>query len=268
MLIGQKNLFKKLDSYTITTLPKTILFLGEEGCGKRTFAKYIANRLNLNIVEINEVVEPDVISEYQYSPVNTLYIIDLRNFLKKEGKTQNSFLKFIEEPGKNSFIIMTANSEIGILPTILNRCTKLYFEAYSIDELKSLHWLTPSSNEYMYKVCRTPGQLIATSEYDVDTACKLSNLILDNVETLTFDRLLATSFYINLKNREDQISFNLFLNTIICLAYESYLTKKRNTDYIIYKYAAQALQTSVIVGGLDEQTLIGFLTNVYDEVHN
>lgn len=268
MLIGQKNLLKKLDSYTIATIPKTILFLGEEGCGKRTFANYVANRLDLKVVEINEVLEPDVISDYQYNPVNTLYIIDLRNFLKKEGKAQNAFLKFIEEPGKNSFIILTANSEIGILPTILNRCTKLYFESYTIDELKSLHWLTPSSNEYMYKVCRTPGQLLATSEFDVNTACQLSNTILDNIKQLSFDRLLASSFYINLKNREDQVSLSLFLNTIICLAYESYLTKKRDTDLIIYKYAAQALQTSVIVGGLDEQTLIGFLTNVYDEVHN
>lgn len=34
-MIGQSNLVKKLDAYTLATLPKTILFIGEAGCGKK-----------------------------------------------------------------------------------------------------------------------------------------------------------------------------------------------------------------------------------------
>ena len=34
--IGQRKLLEKLNKYTRETLPKTLLFLGDEGCGKHT----------------------------------------------------------------------------------------------------------------------------------------------------------------------------------------------------------------------------------------
>ena len=35
---------------------------------------------------------------------------------------QQAFLKTLEEPGENSYIILTADSETSLLPTILSRC--------------------------------------------------------------------------------------------------------------------------------------------------
>lgn len=266
MLVGQKKLLEKLDSYTIKTVPKTILFLGEEGCGKRTFAKYLANRLDLNFVEITDALTPSQLSDYQYTVLGTLYLIDLRKFLTKEGKAQNSFLKFIEEPGENAFIVLTANSEIGILPTILNRCTKIYFESYTADELKQTQWLETKAFDELYDICRTPGQVISTSVDDVKKAYDLSQLILDNIKALSYPRLLATTLYINDKWHEDRLTFELFLNTLIYVAYKNYLKNNRLTDLIIYNCAVKALQTKIIVGGLEEHALVNLLTNIYDEV--
>lgn len=267
MIVGQKKLLQKLDSYTIKNVPKTILFLGEEGCGKRTFAKYLANRLDLKFVELDTAPTPEEISSYQYAVLGTLYLIDLRKFLTKEGKAQNAFLKFIEEPGENAFIVLTANSEIGSLPTILNRCTKMYFESYTAEELKQTQWLETSTDDVIYKICRTPGQVLNTSIEDVKKAYDLSRVILDHITELTYPRILSVALHINDKWHEDRLTFELFLNTLIYASFDSYLTNKRPTDLIIYNCAAKALQTQVIVGGLEEHLLVNLLTSIYDEVH-
>ncbi|MEK7111531.1 MAG: hypothetical protein AAB856_02975 [Patescibacteria group bacterium] len=62
---------------------------------------------------------------------------------------QQAFLKTLEEPGENSYIILTADSETSLLPTILSRCKIIRLPAgipdpivdsqrYSVDILQRL----------------------------------------------------------------------------------------------------------------------------------
>ena len=133
--IGQQALLNILSSYTLSTLPKTILFIGEKGCGKRTVAKILANRLNLELVTFESDFAGEDLVEFQQKPVETLYMIDLANFSEKQ---QNQFLKFIEEPSPYVYVLLIAESESGVLDTILNRCMKYQFENYSVDQLKQI----------------------------------------------------------------------------------------------------------------------------------
>ena len=43
--IGQARLVNIINNYTMSTLPKFLLFFGVMGCGKKTFAKYLADKL-------------------------------------------------------------------------------------------------------------------------------------------------------------------------------------------------------------------------------
>lgn len=267
MIIGQANLLKKLDSYNINTLPKALLLIGEEGCGKKVMSKYLADRLNLKLVNIKEKLDPDKIIEYQYCINRTMFVIDLRDFLTKEGKNQNNFLKFIEEPGKNAYIVLLANSEVGILPTILNRCTKLYFESYTIEELKKSQWLTPKDNDLLYKVCRTPGQLQAVSEEELNKAKELCELVLNTVSQKTYAETLGLLKYINDKKHEDRVSLLVFLNTLIYLSYEKYVNTQDNIALIIYKHTTQALQNYIMAALLEEHLIINLLLNIWEEVN-
>ena len=61
-------------------------------------------------------------------------------------------LKFIEEPLKNSYIIILAESTNQLLPTIYNRCQVMTFAPYSIDELRNF-----TQDELVLSVARTPG---------------------------------------------------------------------------------------------------------------
>ena len=55
--IGQRKLLEKLNKYTRETLPKTLLFLGDEGGGKHTVIKMLAEKCALDVIEINEKVD-------------------------------------------------------------------------------------------------------------------------------------------------------------------------------------------------------------------
>ena len=121
-IIGQKNLKTKLDSYSITEFPKTILFIGEQGCGKKLLAKHTADRLGLEFVELEEKVTNEDLEIFESNTYPTMYFINLDLFSDKQ---QNSFLKFIEEPVANVYVVLGCESETTVLPTILSRSAVL-----------------------------------------------------------------------------------------------------------------------------------------------
>ena len=90
---GQEKLLEQLNKYTLATLPKTLLFLGDKGCGKHTFINNLCERLSLDKHIITTKITPEQLIEFSQRPVPTAYIIDLTDFTEKQ---QNQFLKFIE----------------------------------------------------------------------------------------------------------------------------------------------------------------------------
>ena len=147
----KKKILNKLKSYTITTLPKNLLFLGPCGSGKHTIAREVAKYYSVDIIELSAAnFEDEKLIEYQQDPLDKLYVIDLDTFLLTQ---QNKFLKFIEEPGLHVFTVLTASSENSVLPTILNRCIKYRLEDYTIDQLKQIRNF---KDEKIYQICKTP----------------------------------------------------------------------------------------------------------------
>ena len=53
--VGQEKLINTLNSYTLDSLPKTMMFLGESGCGKHTLAQTLAEKLGLTILKISRL---------------------------------------------------------------------------------------------------------------------------------------------------------------------------------------------------------------------
>jgi Holliday junction resolvasome RuvABC ATP-dependent DNA helicase subunit len=50
--IGQKLLLNKLNNLNLDSMPRSLLLLGDVGCGKHTYSNLIANRLGLKLVDI------------------------------------------------------------------------------------------------------------------------------------------------------------------------------------------------------------------------
>ena len=75
-----------------------------------------------------KVAEKPIISN------NKVYIIDDADTMTQEA--QNCLLKTLEEPPEYVTIILIGSSENNFLTTIKSRCTKIYFEKISNEEIK------------------------------------------------------------------------------------------------------------------------------------
>ena len=119
MLKGQDELLTQINSYTLDTIPRSVILLGLKGCGKHSLITYIANRLDLPTVFITESIDNEVVETFITRPQPYIYVFNT-DFLSI--KQQNVLLKFIEEPLKNSYIFICCETKSQLLDTILNRC--------------------------------------------------------------------------------------------------------------------------------------------------
>lgn len=220
-MIGQEKLISELDKYTLKTLPKTLLFLGEQGSGRRTLIKSMAARFSLPIIEITNDTSAEQLIDFSQSVLKTLYFINLDNIIQKN---QNKFLKFIEEPSENTFIILIAEHESSILSTIFNRCVTYRLENYSLDQLKQV---AIYSDELIYKICQTPGKLKNIDEQSFKKLYNLCETIVSKANRASFANTLSISTKINFKEEYNKFDVELFFKLLNYVAFNFYL--KNNT---------------------------------------
>ena len=87
---------------------------------------------NIGVDEIRYIV-----SEFQKTPLEKaakkIYIIN--NFDNINNVAANAFLKFIEEPTKNTYGIIIVNNKDNVIDTIKSRCQIVNFRSNNFDEL-------------------------------------------------------------------------------------------------------------------------------------
>lgn len=142
---------------------QSLLFAGPDGIGKSLFALALAKLLfseqsgsQRQLEKIDEGVHPDIriyhpegksgmhsmesmrqlIEEVYLPPNEAPYKI----FIVHEAErmltySANALLKTFEEPAVNSIIILLSHHSKQLLPTILSRCSQLYFNALSEGEI-------------------------------------------------------------------------------------------------------------------------------------
>ena len=167
------NFFIKL--YEANKLPNKMLFSGESGIGKSTFAYHLINYLfskkekfsyDINSCTINELNHSFSLVKQNIHP--NFYLIDLlnnkqsidikqiRKMITYTNKTAfnekvkfvlidnieflnissvNSLLKVIEEPNNNTYFILIHNSHKNIIKTLRSRCIDFKFH-FTNDEKK------------------------------------------------------------------------------------------------------------------------------------
>ena len=263
-IIGQSKLLSKIDTYyTMNSLPKTMMFLGQAGCGKHLVAKYVAETFKLDYVEINDNVSASDFDDYLYSTISTLYVINLNEFTEKQ---QNQFLKFIEEPSKSVYVILTATSEAGILPTILNRCIKYNFEPYTKEEVEQI---TGSKvNDTAYNIFKTPGKLLNLTEASFQSIISLADKLVKNIDKASYANTLSISAKINYKDLYNKIDFNLFFDAVEYLAFEDYKNNTNEQSFIVYKITNQFKQYATKTNLIKETLMLNYLTTLWEATHD
>lgn len=259
--IGQKNLLSVIDSYTLSTLPKTLLLIGPAGCGKKTVTNYIKDKFGFELEVIDENITQDQLIEFSRRTIPTIYRIDLINF---NEKSQNQFLKFIEEPSDSVFVVLTAYSEIGVLQTVLNRCTKLTFEPYSISELQQFFTAT---DPVMYDICKTPGSLVNMSQKLFDSLIGVCKGLCEYSSSMSLPRILAISAEVNCKDNYDKFDFDMFFDAMAFTSYKRFKELNDELSFKIYLTTVELKKKRINKNIVKDSFLINYLNRLFEVTH-
>ena len=224
---SQNHIYQFLERKTRDTFPRALLLIGESGCGKHHVCDLIKNKLNLDMQDISENLNFDFLMQLYERPQPYIYIIEASKISVKE---QNTILKFIEEPLKNSYIVILAENSNQLLLTILNRCQKLIFNPYSIDELRSL-----TNNELVLKIAKTPGQVTSLLANNLEDIVALSNKIIDKIGTANLPNVLTISDKLAFKGEKDKFDIECFSRTLNYLLVEKIKTDNNIKYQEMYK---------------------------------
>jgi len=261
-LIGQQHILAALEKYTLRTLPKTLLFIGDAGSEKHLLAQKLAERFGLEVVEItNKVTDEDIIS-FQQDPNTKFYTILLNNFTEKQ---QNQFLKFIEEPSPNVYIILMARTTVGILPTILNRCIKFYCSEYTQEQLEKVaSFAVRNPNDLVYKICKTPGQLMDVDGDIIAALYKRCVEIVTLISKANYANAIKVATEVNCKEEYDKYDYNQFFAMMEYVAFENFLKTKSDLSYKIYTLTNSYRQKMITLPLAKEALLLNYLTNLWE----
>jgi DNA polymerase III gamma/tau subunit len=261
-IIGQAKLLSKIDAYyDANRLPKTLMFVGPSGCGKHTMAKYIAEKFTLDLVEINEDVTSQELDGYLYSTIKTLYVIDLSKFTEKQ---QNQFLKFIEEPSNSVYVALLATSEAGVLNTVLNRCIKLCFEPYTIEQIGQI--TNATVNELAFKIFHTPGKLLNMTEGNLQSLMSVAEKVVFNLQNASYSNALVVSTKINYKDLFNKLDFDLFLDTVEYIALEDFKKTAAAQSFVVFKITNQFKQHATQGRLIKETLMLNYLITLWEAV--
>ena len=143
-------------AYLRQKLSHALIFIGSKSSGGRALAEALAGQI-LNVSPAKLGTQPDFIALVCATGKNSLGIdavIELNRQLRLSSlligpkvaiidgletltiEASNALLKTLEEPARNTFIIMLAAKERVVLPTILSRASKFYLPS-SAPQLKS-----------------------------------------------------------------------------------------------------------------------------------
>ena len=262
-IIGQEKLVNKLNNYNISTLPHALLFIGPKGCGKRLMASYIAEKLALELVSIDDTFSSDDISAFNYKTIKTLYLIDLNNFTEKQ---QNIFLKTLEDASSTAYFILTATSEAGILNTILNRCIKYTFEPYTKEQIEQI--TNNSVNDLAFKIFQTPGKLLNLTEVSFKAVLDLAEKVVHKINLASYANTLSISTKINYKDLYNKVDFYLFFDAVEYLALEDYKNNVNEQSFIVFKITNQFKQHATRQNLIKETLMLNYLTTLWEAVHD
>lgn len=222
-MIGQTTLIEELKSYSIATLPHSMLFLGEKGCGKHTLVKELEKYFKIDAIDISDSLELETIQNITTCSNSHFYIIDMN---KVNEKQQNVILKFLEEPTSYTYIILLSTSKSILLDTIINRCVSYEFEPYTTQQL--MQFLSFEEGvEILVDYCHTPGQVLSTSIEKIKNLIELCDNIAKNVGKARFPNI----FKISSRVIKEEIDLDLFYNVLL----ERLLRLFKETNNIAYR---------------------------------
>ncbi len=220
-------------------LSHAYMLAGPAGCGKKTFAKCIAQELARRDVSDEELISkiesensPDIFLltteekrigiDTVRSFVSTIYLtpneLEFKMYIfdaadRMTPQAQNALLKIIEEPPQKVYIMLLCENPSSILQTVRSRVIRVNMQTFSSDEIRE--YLRQSADETAH----------SAPEKKLDFAVKMSRGALGaaesllNTENKAFDAFTKANEVISsLAKKNRSVSYFDFVSLILLFA--------------------------------------------------
>ena len=218
------------------SLPSSMILKGDIGSGRHLMCEYIASLFKLKSVDITKDISLDTIND-MYSRVEPyLYIIDTSKITEKD---QNTILKILEEPLKNSHLVLLSVDSHSLLQTVKNRCFSYELDKYSINSLMSFVDTTSTVDELLFEVADTPGQVLTYSKINFVPVKELAEKFVEKIGMATLPNALTITNKLKFSDKDNsEIDPNLFLKLVMYYIVHSdtyNIAKKCSLETYTYK---------------------------------
>lgn len=243
-MIGQSRILNWIDD-NIDTLPHFLVFIGDKGSGKRTLAKYVAEKLNAAYSEIGIKVDDvrEVVDTSSVSATKVVYCFADADTMKPQAK--NAMLKVTEEAPDNAYFILTVVNEGTLLDTIKSRAFVYKLDVYTPDEIEQ-YAKSKNYNVTNLDIASTPYEVDMLYAYGAEFL-DYANLVIDNIAEVEPANAFKSSMKLNIK-KDEGYDLSLFLKVVRYLFLKKILSGGNDTK----KYAAAILVTNKHLGKLSE----------------
>lgn len=248
MILGQEKICNRIASLTLDSFPRSLMLVGPSGSGKHMICDEVSRKFNLVQRDITDQLTFEEIEELYNRVEPYLYIIRVNEISVKE---ENTILKFLEEPLKNSFIILVAETDNGILQTILNRCQIWYLQPYKKELLKTF---LENNDERILMIADTPGQIKEFSLVNLEDVITLADKIITKISIASVSNTLTLVSKIGFKDDKDKINIRLFSKVLM----NRFLEFSKNTNdnrFVVGYQLTNELNKNLNIKNLDQKLL-------------
>lgn len=256
-MIGQDKIIEKFNTYTFDTLPHSNIIVGEFGSGRHTAIGLLANRMGMNVVNLDGLIKLDIINDIQSLSIPTIYVIDGNGITQRE---EGVLLKFLEEPSSFAYIFVTCTNSRLLLDTIVNRCQVFTMQPYTMESLRAFSdSIGKKLDDRVLSICNTPGKILAWCDMKINDIIELCEKMLSSVRRANFSNVLSISDKINFSKEsvEGKFDKSLFLSCLIYQANKMFIDKEidRNTYCITSKFVTDTSVQNIDIQKLFESYL-------------
>ena len=223
-MIGQEKNIKWVNTAVENDkVPKSIVIIGPKGSGKRTMAKFIAQKLNCVYAPSDIKVDAvrQVIDTAYKTTDNVLYCFENADNMKNAAK--NALLKVTEEAPAYAWFVMTLMDDSTLLPTIKSRSFVMNMQPYTAEDkgliLSSLDTeckLTLAQRSYFIEMANTPYELQKLFEYGQDFLDYVE-MVADNISVVESANAFKSGNKLALKSNAEGYDLSLFMLAFVQL---------------------------------------------------
>lgn len=210
-MIGQRNLQSRLGSMIrLKKLPRFIILVGELGSGRRTMAKWIADGLNADFVEVaNGVADVrEVINQsYKLSSDTVYFFADADNM---SGAAKSALLKITEEPPRSAYFILSTVDTERLLPTLTSRANVFHMDSYSIADIAEFLGSTGAELSLYANCCNNGREVNLVKQWGEDFF-DFVTLVVDNISDVSGSNALKMENKIAFTDGAEGFDVKIFL---------------------------------------------------------